>query len=27
MAFIFTEDQEQFRDSVSRFLKDKSNTV
>ena len=27
MAFIFTEDQEQFRDSVSRFLKDKSSTV
>ena len=26
MAFIFTEDQEQFRDSVSRFLKDKSST-
>ena len=26
MAFIFTEDQAQFRDSVSRFLKDKSST-
>lgn len=26
MAFIFTEDQEQFRQSVSRFLKDKSST-
>jgi alkylation response protein AidB-like acyl-CoA dehydrogenase len=27
VAFIFTQDQEQFRDNVSRFLKDKSDST